>query len=227
MPRATRGALSMLELGLKALLAYLLGSLNGALVLGLATGIDIRKAGSGNAGGTNALRTQGKWFAARVMFIDVVKGILPPLLFPALLLPGVPLDPTVDRDWLAVACAVAAIVGHCYPVFFGFAGGKGAATAVGALGGMAPALLLPGALVWFGVLFATGYVGLATMLAAAAIPAWLLLRPAPVDPSLLGFAVLLAVFIVYTHRANVRRLLAGEENRLAKAWLLGRVRRPS
>jgi glycerol-3-phosphate acyltransferase PlsY len=88
-------------------------------------------------------------------------------------------------------------------------------------------LLLPGALVWFGVLFATGYVGLATMLAAAAIPAWLLLRPAPVDAPLLGFAVLLAAFIVYTHRANVRRLLAGEENRLAKAWLLGRVRRHS
>jgi acyl phosphate:glycerol-3-phosphate acyltransferase len=214
----------MLELGLKALLAYLLGSLNGALVVGLASGIDIRKSGSGNAGGTNALRTQGKWFAARVMLIDVGKGILPPLLLPGLLLPGIPLDTAIDRDWLTVACAAAAVVGHCYPVFFDFAGGKGAATAVGALGGMAPGLLLPGAIVWFGVLFATGYVGLATMLAAAAVPAWLLVTGVPVTAPVFVFAVLLALFIVYTHRGNVRRLLAGQENRLEKARLFRRAR---
>jgi glycerol-3-phosphate acyltransferase PlsY len=215
----------MLELGLKALLAYLLGALNGALIVGyFAGGIDIRKLGSGNAGGTNALRTQGKWFAIRVMLIDVLKGVVPPLLFPALALPGVPMDPAVDREWLAVACAGAAVVGHCYPVFFGFAGGKGAATAVGAIGGMSASLLLPGTLVWFGVLLTTGYVGLATMLAAAVLPLWLLVR-GDASLALLAFTAGLALFIVYTHRANVQRLLAGTENRWEKAMLLRRPRR--
>ena len=102
----------MLELGLKVLLSYLAGALNGALIVGkLAGGIDIRTLGSGNAGGTNALRTQGKWFAFRVMVIDVGKGYLPPWLLPALALPGVPLDPEVSRTWLALACAGAAVVG--------------------------------------------------------------------------------------------------------------------
>jgi glycerol-3-phosphate acyltransferase PlsY len=215
----------MLELGLKALLAYLLGALNGALIVGyFAGGVDIRTLGSGNAGGTNALRTQGKWFAIRVLLIDVLKGVVPPLLFPALVLPGVAPDPAVDREWLAVACAAAAVIGHCYPVFFGFAGGKGAATAVGAIAGMSAPLLLPGTLVWFGVLFTTGYVGLATMLAAAVLPLWLLVR-GDASLALLAFTAGLAIFIVYTHRANVRRLLAGTESRWEKAMLLRRARR--
>ena len=157
----------MLELGLKVLLSYLAGALNGALIVGkLAGGIDIRTLGSGNAGGTNALRTQGKWFAFRVMVIDVGKGYLPPWLLPALALPGVPLDPEVSRTWLALACAGAAVVGHCYPVWFDFKGGKGAATAIGALLAIAPALTFPALVVWCVVLTATGFVGLATMLAA-------------------------------------------------------------
>ena len=163
----------MLELGLKVLLSYLIGALNGALIVGkLAGGVDIRKLGSGNAGGTNALRTQGKWFAVRVMVIDVGKGFLPPLLLPALALPGVPLDPDVSRTWLTLACAGAAVVGHCYPVWFDFKGGKGAATAVGALLAIAPALTLPALVVWSLVLTTTGFVGLATMLAAAVLPVW-------------------------------------------------------
>jgi glycerol-3-phosphate acyltransferase PlsY len=215
----------MLELGLKVLVSYLLGSLNGALIVGRFAGVDIRKLGSGNAGGTNALRTMGKGFAARVMVIDVLKGVLPPLLLPDLALPGAGIDPAVGRDWLAVACAAAAIIGHCYPVFFGFAGGKGAATAVGAIGALSPVLLLPGALVWFGVLGATGYVGLATMLAAAALPAWLLVRGISVADPLLWFALALAAFIVFTHRGNLQRLLAGTENRIERAMVLRRRRR--
>jgi glycerol-3-phosphate acyltransferase PlsY len=215
----------MLELGLKVLLSYLLGSLNGALIVGRFAGVDIRKLGSGNAGGTNALRTMGKGFAARVMLIDVLKGVVPPLLFPSLAVPGVGLDPAVSREWLAVGCAAAAIIGHCYPVFFGFTGGKGAATAVGAIGALHPMLLLPGALVWFGVLGATGYVGLATMLAAAVLPAWLLVRGAPIGDPLVWFTLVLAVFIVFTHRGNLQRLLAGTENRIERAMVLRPRRR--
>ena len=213
----------MLELGLKVLISYLVGSLTGALIVGkLAGGIDIRKQGSGNAGGTNALRTQGKWFALRVILIDIGKGVLPPLLLPTLALPGVPLDPELSRTWLMLACASASVVGHCYPVWFGFAGGKGAATAVGALLGIAPALAVPGVLVWVFVLVTTGYVGLATMLAALALPLWLLLSGIDGQFPLLVFLTGLALFIVFTHRANIRRLRAGNENRVEKAMLLRR-----
>ncbi len=215
----------MLELGLKVLISYLAGALNGALIVGkLAGGIDIRTLGSGNAGGTNALRTQGKWFAFRVMVIDVGKGYLPPWLLPALALPGVPLDPEVSRTLLALACAGAAVVGHCYPVWFDFKGGKGAATAIGALLAIAPALTLPALVVWCLVLTATGFVGLATMLAAAVLPVWVALTDLPEQRELFWFLVALALFIVYTHRGNIRRLREGRENRLEKAMLWRRPR---
>ena len=223
MPAATAGWGQMLELGLKVLLSYLVGSLTGALIVGkLAGGIDIRTQGSGNAGGTNALRTQGKWFALRVILIDIGKGFLPPWLLPALVLPGVPLDPELSRTWLMLACAGASVIGHCYPVWFGFAGGKGAATAIGALLGIAPVLALPGVLVWVLVLVTTGYVGLATMLAAIAIPLWVLISGLDGQLPLLVFSTCLALFIVFTHRANIRRLRSGNENRIEKAMLLRR-----
>lgn len=215
----------MLELGIKVLLSYLAGSLNGALIVGrLAGGVDIRQLGSGNAGGTNALRTQGKAFAAWVVLIDVSKGFLPAWILPGLELPGVVLDPAISRTWLTLACAGAAVVGHCYPVFFEFAGGKGAATAVGAMLAIAPVLLLPLLAIWVLVIVVTGYVGLATILATAAMPAWLLLTGQATRHELLTFTLLLALFIAWTHRANVRRMLAGSENRMQKAMLLRRGR---
>ncbi|MEO7387003.1 MAG: glycerol-3-phosphate 1-O-acyltransferase PlsY [Gammaproteobacteria bacterium] len=215
----------MLELGLKVLISYLAGALNGALIVGkLAGGIDIRTLGSGNAGGTNALRTQGKWFAFRVMVIDVGKGYLPPLLLPGLALPGVPLDPDVARTWLSLACAGGAIIGHCYPVWFDFKGGKGAATAIGALLAIAPTLTVLALLVWSLVLTTTGFVGLATMLAVAVLPVWVALRELPEQRELFWFLSALALFIVFTHRDNIRRLRAGRENRLEKAMLWRRSR---
>lgn len=215
----------MLELGLKVLLSYLAGALNGALIVGkLAGGIDIRTQGSGNAGGTNALRTQGKWFAFRVMVIDVGKGYLPPWLLPALALPGVPLDPELSRTWLTLACAGAAVVGHCYPVWFDFKGGKGAATAIGALLAISPALTLPALVVWCLVLTTTGFVGLATMLAAAVLPVWVGLTRFSAQPELFWFLVALALFIIYTHRGNIQRLREGRESRLEKAMLWRRPR---
>ncbi|MDP2322768.1 MAG: glycerol-3-phosphate 1-O-acyltransferase PlsY [Gammaproteobacteria bacterium] len=215
----------MLELGLKVLLSYLAGSLNGALIVGrLAGGVDIRTLGSGNAGGTNALRTQGKWFALRAVLIDIGKGYLPPWLLPALVLPGVPLDPDVSRTWLALACAAAAVVGHCYPVWFDFKGGKGAATAIGALLGIAPGLALLAAVVWLLVVVTTGYVGLATILGTAILPVWVAFTQLAEQRELLGFLVVLALFIVYTHRDNIQRLREGRENRLEKAMLWRRPR---
>jgi len=212
----------MLELGLKVLLSYLVGALNGSLILGRLAGVDIRKLGSGNAGGTNALRMLGKGFALRVMLIDVGKGFLPPWLLPALALPGVGLDPEVGRGWLAVACAGAAVVGHCYPVWFQFRGGKGAATAIGALLALAPLLLLPGLVAFVLVLVLTGFVGASTMTAAMVMPLALVLSSGARQLELLLFLVVLALFIVYTHRENIQRMRAGRENRWASAMLLRR-----
>lgn len=212
----------MLELGIKLLISYLLGSLNGALLIGKLKGVDIRSVGSGNAGGTNALRTQGPVFAFFVMVIDVGKGWLPAALLPTLALPGIPLDPEVSRTWLTLACGGAAIVGHCYPVWFNFAGGKGAATTVGVLIAVAPGLLLPGAIVFVSVLVLTGYVGLSTISGAVAMPVWLAAtRFADHQPTFV-FLVLLALFIIYTHRSNIQRLRDGTENRSERVMLFRR-----
>ncbi|MGI9331373.1 MAG: glycerol-3-phosphate acyltransferase [Gammaproteobacteria bacterium] len=212
----------MLELGLKVLASYLLGAVNGSLLLGWLKGIDIRTQGSGNAGGTNALRTQGWLFAVLVMGIDVGKGFVAPWLLPGLVIPGVGLDPAVSREWLLLACAGAAVFGHCYPVWFNFHGGKGAATAVGALLAVSPSMLLVAGLFWGGTLVLSGMVGLATMAAAVSLPIVCLLTVG--SGPLMLFLVLLAVFVLFTHRSNIRRILRGEENRMEKAMLLRRSR---
>lgn len=198
----------MLELGVKVFLSYLAGSLNGALLVGrLYGGVDIRTMGSGNAGGTNALRTQGKLFALLVMLVDVGKGVLPVLWLPELDIPFVGIDPAVARDWLTYACGGAAIFGHCYPVWFDFAGGKGAATTLGVLAAAVPTLVAPAALTWFGVLFLTGFVGLATVASAIAIPVYVLVTAGASEPDLLTFTTLVAIFVTYTHRSNLGKLL--------------------
>ena len=198
----------MLELGLKVFVSYLAGSFNGALIVGrLFGGIDIRKSGSGNAGGTNALRTQGKLFAFLVMGIDIGKGVLPVLYLPLLAFP-VSLDSSISREWLTYACGGAAIFGHCYPVWYEFAGGKGAATTLGVLAAVSPILLLPASVTWFLVLLVFGYVGLATVLAAISIPVYVAVTGLPAQLDLFVFTGLVALFVVYTHRSNLRKLVS-------------------
>ncbi len=212
----------MLELGIKLLLSYLLGSLNGSLIIGKFIGVDIRSVGSGNAGGTNALRTQGARFAMGVMLIDIGKGFLPAWLLPTLVLPGVPLDPEISRSWLMFACGAASVVGHCYPVWFNFRGGKGAATLIGMLIAAAPWLLLYGLLVFAGIIVLTGFVGLATMSAVTALPIVLLLKGELGSSPAVIILSLLALFIIYMHRANIARMIRGEEHRMHKVMLFGR-----
>src|SRR5580704_7557726 len=110
----------MLELSVKTLVAYLLGALLGSLVLGRLRGVDIRSMGSGNAGATNALRTQGKLFALSVLVVDIGKGVFAVLYLPEARLPSVPIDPSLSREWLTLACGFAVILGHVYPVWFAF-----------------------------------------------------------------------------------------------------------
>jgi glycerol-3-phosphate acyltransferase PlsY len=209
----------VLELGVKTLLAYLLGSVLGSLVMGRLRGVDIREQGSGNAGGTNALRTQGWQFALGVVVIDVGKALLAVGLLPGLALPWAGIDPAVGRDWIEVACAAAVVVGHVYPVWYEFRGGKGAATLIGAVAVLAPAALLPIVLAWLACVMLTGFVGLGTMLGTATLPVYLALAR-PDAPALLVFGVAMAAFVIFTHRANITRMRDGNENRARRLWLL-------
>ncbi|HXW09476.1 MAG TPA: glycerol-3-phosphate 1-O-acyltransferase PlsY [Steroidobacteraceae bacterium] len=209
----------MVELGFKTLIAYLLGSVIGSLLFGRLRGVDIRTQGSGNAGGTNALRTQGWAFALGVIVVDVGKALLAVGWLPSADLPGLHPDPSVDRDWLTVACATAVVVGHVYPVWHEFRGGKGAATLVGTVLVLAPVALVPIVAVWLLTVMLTGYVGLGTMLGSATLPVYLAVA-SPERTPLVVYGVLMSVFIVYTHRSNVRRMRAGSENRARRLWLL-------
>ena len=201
------------------LCAYLLGSVSGSLLLGRLRGVDIRRHGSGNAGGTNALRTLGWRFALGVVAIDLGKGALAAWLA----LRFAPLGQALDVTAHGYAAAACAVVGHVWPLWHGFRGGKGAATAVGGLLMLWPwsiGVLLP---VWMLVLVATGYVGLSTVLAALALP--LLAWGTDAEPARLWFSMFAALFIAFTHRANLQRLRQGTESRFERARLLHRLHR--
>ena len=200
----------MPELILKVLASYLLGSISGSLLLGRFRGVDIRQHGSGNAGGTNALRTLGVGFAIGVIVIDIGKGALAA----GVIGPynqGAPLD--------ILLCGAAAVLGHCYPVFYNFRGGKGAATLVGVFAALHWPMLLPVFLIWLGVVVVSGYVGLATITAGFAALGYRLVTGMPALDGALWFFAAMALFTLFTHRSNVARMIAGNENRAGRVWL--------
>lgn len=205
----------MIGLLIKIALSYMLGSVSGSMLVGSLRHVDIRLIGSGNAGGTNAFRTQGFSFALVVVLIDISKGLLATWLFPQFELGELDFGVSIETQMLG--CGIAAVVGHCYPLWHGFRGGKGAATAVGTLMVIQPLALIPMILVWLIVLILTGWVGLATVLAGVSlIPAFLLLdRPG----AQLWYAMMLAAFMIFTHRSNIRNVLNGTEYRFEKAMI--------
>lgn len=196
------------------LLAYVLGSVSGSLLLGKLRGVDIRTVGSGNAGGTNALRTQGVAFALATVLVDAGKGALAAWLALRFLPEG------AKPAWL-FACVIAAAVGHVWPIFHGFRGGKGAATLVGGLAVVWPQTLLPAFVVWLLSLMWGGYVGLATVLAGVTVLVFALFAGADGPHTLL--AAIIALFLLFTHRSNLRRLRNGTEPCFERARLLGRL----
>jgi glycerol-3-phosphate acyltransferase PlsY len=208
----------LLELGLKTLIGYLLGSLVGALLVGRFRGVDIRTMGSGNAGGTNALRTQGLAFALATVVIDVGKGWLAAAWLPEFAIPGVAVDPSIARDWLTVSCASAAVAGHVWPMWHEFRGGKGGATLAGALLALSPVSLAIALAAWFLAAALTGYVGLATVTAAVAVAAAAGLAPAATG-DWLAFTMAMALLVVWAHRGNLARIRTGTEPRLGRLWL--------
>ena len=213
----------MLELGVKFLISYFIGSLMGAMIIGfLRGGVDIRTMGSGNAGGTNALRTQGLIFALGVVIIDIGKGYVGAAVVPGLDIPFVPEDPMVSRTWLALVCAAAAVLGHVYPIYHGFKGGKGAGTYIGTLLALSPKLVIGVVFMWAWVVTLTGFVGLATMSAAVALPIGLAFVAPFEEQPLLIYTVCVAIGIVYWHRSNIQRMRDGNEHRNTRVMLFRR-----
>ena len=213
----------MFELIVKVVLAYLLGTCMGGFLVGrLRGGVDLRTLGSGNVGATNALRTQGKSFGLLVLAVDVGKGIAAVTLIPPLPWP-LPDALALGRNALPYACGVAAALGHVYPVWFGFRGGKGAATLAGIF-----AALLTAALPWILVAFAlvlvlTGYVGLSTVTAAVTALLYVTCFHAQglfSPPGL--FTLTMALLVVYTHRGNLLRVWHGGEPRFERAMIFRR-----
>lgn len=215
----------VLELASKFLISYFLGSFMGSLVMGrIRGGVDIRTMGSGNAGGTNALRTQGVAFALGVMAIDIGKGVLATALVPGINIPTIGPSPDISREWLTLCCAAAAVIGHVWPMWHQFRGGKGAATLVGTLIVLAPYLLLPVVSIWLVVLLLSGFVGLSTISAGIAAPVLMWLLRLPEDQPVFIYCLAMSMYIIFSHRSNIGRMIRGEESRLTRAMLLRRNR---
>ncbi|MBX3358427.1 MAG: glycerol-3-phosphate 1-O-acyltransferase PlsY [Phycisphaeraceae bacterium] len=207
------------------LLSYLAGSIPFGLLIGLARGIDIRKHGSGNIGATNAGRVLGRRIGLLCFALDVLKGFGPTLAFG--LYSGsagrFALAPEAWAWWLAVAAA--AVLGHVFPVWLGFKGGKGVATGFGAMLGVFPLLTIAGALsmiVWIVSARVTRYVSVSSCLAAASLPAWTVVTGLAASRGTIegvqwpcaGAALLLGVLVIWTHRGNLARVRAGTEPKI-------------
>ncbi len=184
--------------------SYLLGAIpTSYLVCRLARGIDLRETGSRNLGATNLYRVMGWGYAIPVALFDMFKGWLPvAVLGPAVAAP----------EWVPLAAGVTAVIGHMFSPFVRFRGGKGVATGAGVLLALAPLAILASLVIWAVTVKVTGYVSLGSILAAALFPLMAELFH-PERSSILWIEVGLALLIIWMHRANIRRLVSGTENR--------------
>jgi glycerol-3-phosphate acyltransferase PlsY len=191
-----------------ALVAYLLGSIPFGFIAGLIAGVDVRQHGSGNIGATNTLRVLGKKYGYAVFVADTLKGFLAVRI--ALWLAQ--FDPSTSY-FIGILAALFVVLGHSFPVWLRFRGGKGVAAAAGACLGLLPVATFIAVIVWLAIFFLFRFVSLASIVAAIALPisAWLLGNVA--DPILLGFSGLIAALIIFRHRSNIVRLLQGSEAR--------------
>ncbi len=190
--------------------AYLLGSIPFAYLAGRVRGIDLRQHGSGNLGATNAVRVLGVTTGVVVYLLDTLKGFLPVFVLVPMLIAN-------RHDLWAMAIGVAAIAGHVRPVYLWFRkGGKGMATAGGVFLALAPLATALGLAVWVLVFLPSGYVSLASIVAAVLFPVAILATGTPVRSALFAVAVLTAVFVVWMHRSNIARLRRGEEHRFRR-----------
>ena len=188
------------------LFAYLLGAVPFGLVLTRGSGVDIRREGSRNIGATNVARLLGKKMGALTLVLDILKGFAP-MFLAALVVGGEP-----QRDLIVALCGAASVIGHMFPVYLGFKGGKGVATALGAFLFLAPLAVLGCLAVFLLTVRLSGYVSLGSLLGSASIRGWLFLLGVPAWKWML--ATFIVVMIWVKHHQNIGRLLAGTE----KSW---------
>ncbi len=188
--------------------SYLLGAIpTSYLAARFVRGIDLREHGSRNLGATNLYRVLGWRYAIPVGVLDAAKGLVPVIGF----------APRVsDSQLFALVCGLTAVLGHAFSVFVGFKGGKGVATAAGVMLGLTPVSIGVAATIWVMLVFLTGYVSLASIVAAALFPLAVFVLDRPERPLVLWLDVAVAAAIIWLHRANIRRLLQGTEHRFGR-----------
>jgi glycerol-3-phosphate acyltransferase PlsY len=222
----------MLPIGVIAILSYLVGSIPTAIIVAKRMkGIDIRQHGSGNAGGTNVVRVLGWKAGVFVILMDMAKGLVATIVLARLMYGPIPFEnrtPFDDFTVVQIIAGCAAILGHIWTLFAGFKGGKGIATAGGMLIGIAPLEVAVSFGVFAIVFLISHYVSLGSLSAAVAFPLTMFFRENVflVDiegyRTLIIFSIGISALIIYTHRANVKRLLAGTENRITSFRLFGK-----
>ena len=222
----------MLSIGLIVVLSYLIGSFPTSIIVARkARGIDIRQYGSGNAGGTNVLRVLGWKAGVFVILMDMAKGLIATMVLARLMYGPIPFEnrtPFDDFTVVQIIAGCAAILEHVWTLFAGFKGGKGIATAGGMLLGIAPIEVAVAFGVFLIVFVLSQYVSLGSLSAAVAFPLTMFFRENVFMVEIEGyhtlifFSIGISLLIVFTHRANIKRLIAGTENRMSAARLLGR-----
>jgi glycerol-3-phosphate acyltransferase PlsY len=216
----------METLAIVIILSYVIGSIPTSIIATkMANAGDIRKFGSGNAGGTNVLRMLGWKIGLAVILFDLFKGVfatyyVPQFFWDPTTLPFNNATPFQDFTVVQIICGISAVLGHIWTLFAGFKGGKGVATGAGMVLGLAPVEFAVAIGVFAAVFMFSRYVSLGSILAAMAIPLTLFIREnlfnvdIPGYHTLVYFAIAVAMLIVYTHRENIKRLMAGTENKL-------------
>ena len=205
-----------MELIIKLIISYLLGSISGSMIVGKYIGIDIRSMGSGNAGATNSFRTMGAKFAIIVLIIDILKGYIAVQFISTINLMGTDLNSEI----LKIICGCGAVLGHVYPIFYNFKGGKGAGTMVGVLLALFPLGLIACLISWIVILVLSGYVGLSTIVAGIVLPIVTVFKyEGGVNTAFGIFSIIISIFIMFTHRSNIYRMNSGNENRFDKIMI--------
>jgi len=200
--------------------SYLLGSIPAAYLAGRSRGIDLRKHGSGNLGATNVIRVLGTKIGLLVFAVDMAKGAIPVALFPR----WVPANtlPMGNAAVVGILCGIAAIIGHVRPIYLMFGrGGKGVATAGGVFLALAPIQTILALLIFAVVLLSSGFVSLGSLTSATVLPILLGVTVGVRSP-LFAISLVVALFVFWTHRANIVRLRNGEEHRFCKAGTAAR-----
>lgn len=199
-----------LTVGFLILAAYFTGAIPTSFIVGRIKGVDLRLHGSGNLGATNAFRVLGWRAAVPVFVVDILKGWAPAFLFP--------LWDRSNSGLLALAYGAAAIIGHVFSIYVRFKGGKGVATSAGVLLALAPLAVVIGLLAWGLLVYTTGIVALASIVSAAVLPFVILAVQGA--SAVFWLSLALAAFVIFAHRANIRRLLRGQEPSFKKRKLV-------